>query len=84
MTLFDGIFITCRVNKSNLCCLILSADYKSRLVSYITTPALMRGVRARPADWVVKAAVTKQQFTAETHSLSVVLYSREQIDADDK
>lgn len=44
----------------------------------------MRGVRVRPADWVVKAAVTKQQFTAETHSLSVVLYSREQIDADDK
>lgn len=84
VTLFDGIFITCRVNKSNLCCLILSVDYKSRLVSYITTPALMRGVRARPADWVVKAAVTKQQFTAETHSLSVVLYSREQIDADDK
>lgn len=29
VTLFDGIFITCRVNKSNLCCLILSMDYKS-------------------------------------------------------
>lgn len=29
VTLFDGIFITCRVNKSNLCCLILSVDYKS-------------------------------------------------------
>lgn len=31
VTLFDGIFITCRVNKSNLCCLILSVDYKSQL-----------------------------------------------------
>ena len=29
VTVFDGIFITCRVNKSNLCCLILSMDYKS-------------------------------------------------------
>lgn len=29
VTLLDGIFITCRVNKSNLCCLILSMDYKS-------------------------------------------------------
>lgn len=31
VTLFDGIFITCRVNKSNLCCLILSVEYKSWL-----------------------------------------------------
>lgn len=29
VTLLDGIFITCRVNKSNLCCLILNMDYKS-------------------------------------------------------
>lgn len=38
VTFFDGIFITCRANKSNLRCLILSVHYKSRLY------AALRGV----------------------------------------
>ena len=71
VTLFDGIFITCRVNKSNLCCLILSRAYKSQLYHTLSNGALMKKWTPGQADCVVTATVAR-----EAPSLSMLLYGQ--------